>query len=176
MLDRLLSEHDHIRQTLNLLEMQFLSLCRGKVPDLSIMRSIIVYIQEYPEKAHHPLDDEIFAVLLDRVDDTMSIHALIKEHSELEKISQRLSETLSSFQKGDVSEKELGKQLLKFLIRQRQHLYNEEIEIYPLIEQFVTDEDWVHIRSTVPLVEDPVFGKRTRDEYKLLYNEIESRH
>ncbi len=42
-LNSLMVEHDHILRTLNLLEMQFLDLCRGKTPDYSIMKSIIVY-------------------------------------------------------------------------------------------------------------------------------------
>ena len=64
MLSRLITEHDHIRRTLNLLEMQFLDLCRGSTPDFPMMLSIVVYIQEYPEHSHHPLEDAIFSVLI----------------------------------------------------------------------------------------------------------------
>ena len=66
MLNRLLLEHDHILRKLNLLERQYLDMCRGKIPDFSLMRSIVVYIQEYPEKIHHPLEDMIFSILLER--------------------------------------------------------------------------------------------------------------
>ena len=84
MLARLLVEHDHILKTLNLLEMQFLDICRGGTPDYSLMRSILVYIQEYPEQIHHPLEDKIFSILLERVDEVKLIQELMAEHAELE--------------------------------------------------------------------------------------------
>ncbi len=84
MLARLQIEHDQILKTLNLLEMQFLDLCRGGTPDYSLMRSIVVYVQEYPEQVHHPLEDMIYSILLERVDEVKLIQELITEHKELE--------------------------------------------------------------------------------------------
>ena len=173
MLDRLLVEHDHILKTLNLLEKQFLDLCRGGSPDYSLMRSIIVYIQEYPEQAHHPLEDMIFSILLDRHDDVRQIQKLITDHTDLENVTRKLRESLELLKRGDISEDELKQRLSKFLVRQRQHLYIEEKKIYPLIKQLITTEDWERIQKIVPLIEDPVFGKRTRSDYELLYREIE---
>lgn len=175
MLNRLLIEHDHILRTLNLLEMQFLDLCRGKTPDYSIMRSIIVYIQEYPEQAHHPLEDVIFSILLERIDEVKLIQELITDHTQLEAVTRKLRESLESLKNGIVSEEELKLQLSRFLVRQRQHLYIEEIQVYPLVESVLTKKDWEHIQSIVPLIDDPVFGERSRNDYELLYREIEDK-
>jgi len=176
MLTRLLTEHDHILKTLNLLEVQFLDLCRSREPDYSIMRSIIVYIQEYPEQAHHPLEDVIFSILLERGIKNNALQKLIKDHTELEVVTRKLRESLELLIKGSLPKEELKQQLSKFLTKQRQHLYIEEMKVYPLIPENLTKDDWKHVESIVPLLDDPVFGERTQSNYELLYREIEGKN
>lgn len=176
MLARLLIEHDHILKTLNLLERQFLDLCRGGTPDYSLMRSIIVYIQEYPEQAHHPLEDVIFSILLKRVCEVKLVQELIFEHTELEVITRKLREALESLEGGIVSKEKFKKHLSIFLVRQRQHIYIEEIKVYPLVQSVLTKKDWKHVQSIVPLLDDPVFGERTQNDYELLYREIDNKN
>ena len=179
MLSRLLTEHDHIRRTLNLLEIQFLDLCRGNTPDYSIMLSIVVYIQEYPEQAHHPLEDAIFSVLLERVEDVKLIRNLITDHTDLEAVTRNLRESLEFLKNGAVYGAvymdELKHRLAEFLSRQRRHLYAEEMDVYPLIQRVLTDQDWKDIQSIVPLMDDPVFGERTRNDYERLHRMIEDK-
>ena len=173
MLNKLLIEHDHMRKTLNLLEMQFLDLCRNRTPDLSMMRSILVYTQEYPEQAHHPLEDMIYSILLERKEKVMLLHDLVTEHTNLEVQTREVRESLESYVKGTFSKEMLKHQMSSFLIRQRQHIYTEEIEIYPLAQRILSKADWEEIQSTVSYKDDPVFGKRTQNDYELLYREIE---
>lgn len=178
MISRLLIEHDHIQRTLNLLEMQFLEVCRGETPDYSIMLSIVVYIQEYPEQTHHPLEDAVYSILLRRGGEEGKLaRELIKDHTELEGITRRLRGSLEVIaSKGICNKEELQRELSNFLARQRRHLHAEEMNIYPLIKAVVTDRDWQAIASTVPHRDDPVFGERTRSDYERLYREIESRN
>ena len=175
MLNRLLVEHDHILRKLNLLELQYLDMCRGKVPDYSLMRSIIVYIQEYPEQIHHPLEDMIYSILLKRVDDVEFVQELITEHTQLEVVTRRLRESLESLSSDIASKEQLKQQLSEFLVGQRQHIYTEEIKVYPLVQSVLTKEDWRQLQSMVPILDGPIFGRRTRDDYERLYREIEDR-
>lgn len=175
MLNRLQVEHDHILRKLNLLELQYLDMCRGKTPDYSLMRSIIVYIQEYPEQIHHPLEDMIFSILLERIDDAGFVQELITEHTQLEDVTRRLRESLESLSSGIVSKEELKQQLSEFLVGQRQHIYIEEVEVYPLVQSILTKEDWKQLQSMIPILDEPIFGRRTRDDYERLYREIEDR-
>lgn len=173
MIEKLLIEHDHIRRTLNLLEMQFLSLCRNKKPDFSLMRSIVVYIQEYPELAHHPLEDMVYSILLGKSDKVELLQKLLSDHTDLEEVTRSLRESVELHLQGDSSEDKLKQQLSKFLIWQRQHLYIEEMEIYPLARNTLTKEDWKKVQSILPPGDDPVFGTRTREDYEFLYRQIE---
>jgi hemerythrin-like domain-containing protein len=173
MINKLLIEHDHIRRTLNLLEMQFLDLCRNKKPDFSMMRSIVVYVQEYPELAHHPLEDMVYAILLKRDEKVKLIQKLISDHTDLERDTRDLRECVESHLQSDFSEEKLKQILSSFLIRQRQHLYTEEMEIYPVAQRVLTKKDWEKVQSVLPHGDDPVFGTRTREDYELLYRQIE---
>jgi len=175
MLNRLLLEHDHILRKLNLLEMQYLDLCRGKTPDFSLMRSIIVYIQEYPEKIHHPLEDMIFSILLERLDDAEFVQELITEHTRLEAVTRKLRESIELLMSDSVSREELMQQLSDFLVGQRRHIFYEETEVYPLVQSVLTKEDWKRLQFAVPVLDEPMFGRRTRDDYERLYREIEDR-
>ena len=172
MINKLLTEHDHMRRTLNLLEIQFLDMCRNKKPNFAMMRSIVVYIQEYPELAHHPLEDMVYSILLKREEKVELLQKLITDHTELEQVTRNLRESVEAHVQGNFSEEKLKQILSKFLIRQRQHLYTEEMEIYPVAQRILTKKDWAKVQSSAPLGGDPVFGERTRNDYQLLYKEI----
>lgn len=173
-LNKLIAEHDHMRKTLNLLEMQFLDLCRGKTPDLSTMRSIIVYIQEYPEKAHHPLEDMIYSVLIQRQTKVELLHNLVADHNKLEEVARKLKDSLDLFISGNFSTEQLKKQLSIFLAKQRQHIYIEEMEIFPLTKRVLKPSDWEKIQSSISDTDTHVFGERTNDDYAFLAKEIEN--
>ncbi|UCB53789.1 MAG: hemerythrin domain-containing protein [Thiotrichales bacterium] len=151
MISRLLVEHDHILKTLNFLEMQFLELCRGGTPDYSLMESILEYVQEYPEQVHHPLEDRIFSIVLERVDDAELIQQMISEHKELELKTRKLRESLKLLESHAIPRDTLIDQLSEFLIEQRQHMYIEEKKVHPLIESNLTQDEWEQVQSTVPL-------------------------
>ena len=173
--DRLLLEHDHILGSLNLLELQFLDLCRGKTPDYSITRSIIVYVQEYPEQVHHPLEDMIFSILLERSDEHEFIQELITEHTQLEDIARKIRESIESLNSDMEFIGEFKQQLLKFLVGLRQHIYIEEVDVYPLVQSVLTIKDWNQLHSMIPILDDPAFGRRTRNDYEYLYREIKGK-
>jgi hemerythrin-like domain-containing protein len=174
MLNRLLLEHDHILRKLNLLELQYLDMCRGNTPDFSLMRSIVVYIQEYPEQIHHPLEDMIYSIVLERVDDVDFIQALIAEHTKLEDVTRELRKSLDSASTGSAARENLKQQLSEFLVGQRQHMYSEEEKVYPLVQRVLTKDDWTRLHKMVPILDEPIFGRRTREDYERLYNEIEN--
>jgi hemerythrin-like domain-containing protein len=174
MLNRLKLEHGQFLRKLNLLELQYLDMCRDKTPDYALMRSIIVYIQEYPEQIHHPLEDMIYSILLERVDDVEYVQELISEHTQLEVVTRELNESLESFSKCTASNEKLKKQLSEFLIMQRKHIYIEESEVFPLVQSALTIEDWKRLQYMVPILDEPIFGRRTWYDYERLSREIEA--
>ena len=148
-------------------------MCRDRTPDCTLMRSIIVYIQEYPEQIHHPLEDMIYSILLERVNDAEYVQELISEHTQLEVVTRELSESLESFLECADSNEKLKKQLSEFLVMQRKHIYIEESEVFPLAQSALTKEDWKRLRYMVPILDEPICGRRTWSDYDRLSREIE---
>lgn len=174
MLEKLLEEHNHLRQVLNLLERYCLDLCRDSDVDLSLMMSIVVYTQEYPERVHHPLEDAAFSKLLEYDSESRDlIRALMQDHTELERITRSLRDALETFIALKVFNKnQLLMELMTFLSRQRQHLLTEEARVYPLLRRYLTTDDWQELGAGIGGIDDPIFGNRERTEYKLLYEQL----
>lgn len=117
----------------------------------------------------------IFSILLERVDDVEYVQELITEHTQLEVFARKLRGSLESLDSDISSTEELKQQLSKFLIGQRQHIYIEEVEVYPLVQSALTKKDWKRLDSMVPILDDPSFGRRTRNDYEHLYREIKAK-
>jgi len=178
MISRLLKDHDHILRTLNLLEMLFLDSCRGHKPDYQLMLSIVAYVQDFPERVHHPAEDLVFSLLIKDGEDEGGIaRELIKDHTEMEIMTRELRGTIEHLKyRGGVQPDNLNNALAEFLTRQRRHLYFEETVVYPMISKILTNDDWDRIDTIIPPLEDPVFGERTRSDYERLYREIDTRN
>ena len=176
MLDRLRVEHGQLLRKLNLLESHYLDMCRGKTPDYSLMQSIIDYIQEYPEQVHHPLEDMIYSILLERVDNAEFVQDLVSEHTQLELVTRELKESLESFPGCAASKEKLKRQLSQFLVGQRQHIYTEESEVFPLVQSALTKEDWKRLQYMTPILDEPICGRRRWSDFERLSRDIEGKH
>jgi hemerythrin-like domain-containing protein len=173
MLDRLRLEHEQLLRKLNLLESQYLEMCRGRTPDYSLMHSIIVYIQEYPEQIHHPLEDMMYSILLERVDDAEYVQKLVSDHTKMEEVTREIRESLESLPGCAACAGQLKQRLSEFLIGQRQHIYTEESEVFPLVEKALTQKDWERLQYMTPILDEPISGKRTWNDYQRLSREID---
>ena len=175
-LERLKVEHGQLLRKLDLLELQYLDMCRGITPDYHLMRSIIVYIQEYPEQIHHPLEDMIYATVLERLEDAELVRELISEHTQLEVGTRELRESLESLQRCAGSPNKLKQQLSEILVRQREHIYTEEVELFPLAQSVLTKKDWKQLQNMAPILDTPLRGRWTWYDYERLSREIEDQH
>jgi len=172
MLTRLTNDHDHMRRTLNLLEVQFLDLCRGKTPDYTTMNSIVVYLHEYAEQSHHPFEDTIYSKLIQRAGNTKVIQTLITEHTELEVLTRHILQELDGLKKNHTPSIEFKYRLSRFLSQQRSHIYIEESEILPNIQNILSKNDLKQIALLTPTGNDPAFSQQTYIDYDRLRNEI----
>ena len=172
-IERLEIDHCQLLRKINFLETQYLDMCRGVEPDYSLMRNIIVYIQEYPEQMHHPLEDMIFSVLLERVDEADIVQKLMSEHTQLEVVTRQLRDSLEAMSSGKVSADKLKKQLSEFLVGQRQHIFTEETQAYPLVKKHLTEQDWKQLQNMVSIIDEPIYGRKTRYDYERLNRVIE---
>ena len=138
------------------------------------MLNVIVYLQEYSEQVHHPMEDAIFSRLLERdAGSGKQLRELIRDHTSLEKITRRLRETLDNLKDDKRANIDLLDDLIPTLLaRLRQHLKYEEDTVFPMVDRVMTSLDWKNIGSMTPGIDDPVFGKQLNNDYKPLYEAL----
>jgi len=176
-LETLYRDHDNLRRLLYLLEQLLIDICRGSSHVDPMLQRILAYIQDYPERVHHPAEDAMFSIMFDKgISDTKlrnDIKTLMKDHSEIEFITREAMEAVEpALVSTRTSIPVVLEKLSSLISRQRTHLLFEELNIYPHVTEHLDGEDWIRISALVPDHEDPLFGARVRKEYELIFKAL----
>lgn len=175
-LESLYRDHDNFRRVLYLLEQLLIDISRGSSPDYPLVQRILAYIQDYPERVHHPREDAILMVIvnkgLEEEKFREDINILVRDHSEIEGMTR---EVLHAFERKYVSrhadDADIRNSLSRLIQRQRAHLLFEEVSIYPHIADHLDDAEWEAI-SILPEYDDPIFGERVSEEYEQIFRAL----
>jgi hemerythrin-like domain-containing protein len=170
LLAALRADHDNLRKLLFLLEQLVVDLCRDTAVDFALLRRILVYFQDFPERVHHPAEDALFSVLLaDGVGDEKlreNVRRLIRDHSRLEGQTRgviRQVDGIIERTRWDIPALAAG---LHELVRsQREHLMFEDMQLYPFIARQLDPAQWERIAALLPAGNDPLFGLQVGEEY-----------
>lgn len=173
---KLHKDHANISRLMNVLREQVTLLADGD-PDWSLICDIIDYVEQYPDKYHHPLEDQLFRIFLKVTDDRTAKNAigtLISEHVEMANQTQKLRQLVADLQINSVMlpREEISQMLEDYIAFQRQHLVNEESEIFPMIEQQMTDREWAQLDKSIVDAGDPLFEFPDKKHFKRLFESI----
>jgi hemerythrin-like domain-containing protein len=138
----------------------------GVRPRFEVFRAMIRYIDEFPERLHHPKEDAcLFARLAARAPETMPlVDALRAEHVESARRVRDLERALDIFEQNwphwsgaflAVVEDYVGFHL--------HHMRREELEVLPAAERALEAEDWRAIAQAFAGNEDPIADLREQD-------------
>ena len=172
-LESLHKDHDNLRRILCLLEQLLIDIYRGSSQSYPMIQRVLAYIQDYPECVHHPAEDEMFSIMLNKgISDRKfreDVNMLIKDHTELEGITRDVIEAVKPMLVSTHSDiTDIGNKLSTLINRQRSHLLLEEMNIYPHIAEHIDSADWKIIAALTPDIEDPIFCDKVRKEYELI--------
>jgi hemerythrin-like domain-containing protein len=145
-------------------------------PDFQVFRAMLRYIDEYPERLHHPKEDKyLFARLLARAPQTRPlIRRLTSEHEEGARMIRELERALLFFEEGWPSRAREFQQTVEEYARFHwDHMRIEEKELFPLAERHLTAEDWKWVDDAFAANKDPITGLRERD-FEGLFSRIVS--
>lgn len=142
--------------------------------NLPVILDIFDYVQFYPEQYHHPLENELFDLLLHKgVGDPEQIWLMKSDHKELEALTHRASGLFDSVARDSVVPvDQLVSVTRAFLVRQLDHINRENRLIYPLLTANVSDAEWDQLVRSIAQRKDPLFVKGIIAEYRDLYNGI----
>ena len=139
-------------------------------PRFQVLRSMLRYIDEYPERLHHPKEDEhLFARVAARAPEArLLIEELQAEHEEGARLIRELERALLFFEEGwPAGGREFQQAVAAYAEFHWKHMRKEERELIPLAESVLTAEDWKAIDRAFAANTDPIAGMQERDYEKL---------
>lgn len=143
-------------------------------PDFALFSAALYYIDDFPERCHHPKEDEyLFKALRRRTTRHDAVlDDLQAEHIRSAQMAGYLQRALVHYQGGAPGGLKLfGAAVDAYAGMLRDHMRKED----ELLEQAPADlaeEDWKGIAAAFDANDDPLFGKNRRDEFNKLYLRI----
>lgn len=145
----------------------------GAKANLAAILDQLDYIQVYPEIWHHPAEDFITELLMQKnIREADWLSACTEEHQILELLTENLYSYLDQYVAGKT---EVRSRLIKagsdYVKRQLSHMEHEQHCLFPLMERYLDEQDWAeikaHLKSLRPAAEDERVYR-----YQALYREI----
>lgn len=162
MIRDLRTDHHNILRVLRLLK-RSLNTLDGKTDsrEFERARECIKYLCEYPDNVHHPREDLMFEMLINREPSIAEkVGDLHREHVDLYTRSKQLHSAMETAETGlSIALEVLHQQASGFSDMQISHMRHEELAVFPLIEQKLTLNDWKEIIAKAPAEKDPVFAE-----------------
>jgi hemerythrin-like domain-containing protein len=139
-------------------------------PEFQVFRSMLRYIDEYPERMHHPKEDEhLFARLVHcHPAAGKLVDELKAEHVQGAALIRELERKLVFFEEGwpEGAPEFLGA-VDAYADFHWKHMRKEEVELLPLAEKHLSADDWRAIDRAFQSNEDPISQIQERDFQKL---------
>ncbi len=149
-------------------------------PNFPLFRAILTYIEGFPDRLHHPKEDDyLFKALRRRTDKADDLLAELEaEHRREPEDVTRLGAALAAYEKaagtgGEAAALEafadLAETYVDFTFR---HIAKEEGKILPLAMRVLTDEDWAEIDAAFAANDDPLIGVDSRRAFREVFDRI----
>ena len=135
-------------------------------PDFSVLRAMIYYIDAFPERLHHPKEDNVlFPRILARSPDAAAlVQELRGEHEKGAKLIRDLEHALTAFEVAwPFGADHFEEAVRAYSNFHWDHMRKEERVLLPLAEEALTEEDWKIVASEFARNEDPISDLREKD-------------
>ena len=170
------AEHRALRGVLDSLERTLTDhKRRGTPPDFGLMRALLFYLNEYPERLHHKEESSLLFPRL-RLRSSCShdvLDRLDREHELGRAALLELEHELLAFEMIGTARRDSYEQALRrYADFYSTHMRVEEEEVLPLAEAVLTERDWAELDTVFSLNHDPLAGYPPTDEYSVVFGKI----
>ena len=148
---------------------------RGTLPDFHVLRAMLFYLDEFPERLHHPKESTLlFPKLRRRSDEGRAVlDRLDREHEHGAQRIRDLERALLGFEMmGESRRAPFEEAMERYVDFCLAHMRTEELEILPLAERVLTEKDWSELDAEFSLNRDPLTGHEPQAEYQALFSRI----
>jgi len=153
---------------------------RGLAPDFRVLRAMLFYIDEFPEKVHHTKETALLfpkirarsseaAAVIARLDaDHARSHRAVLDLQHDLLALEMMSEAADAPARGLRFEAEMHAYIAAYL----DHIRTEEVEVLPLAERVLTAGDWAELDAAFMHNRDPLTHREGDDAFRPLFKRI----
>ncbi len=173
---KLRKEHVNFKKLLDMLDAQLDLLHQGEDPDYQLMTDIIYYLIEYADTSHHPREEAIFSLLLERDPNLVQdVAEITRQHNTISESGARFHEKLESIINGEgeiMQLQEIEEPGRLCITTLRAHMDKEEKGLFMLAEQLLNNDDWKKINVKTRPKSDPLFGTNVDERFLSLCRQL----
>lgn len=169
-LDRIVAEHKVIASMMNAMEAETNALEASGSFDLDLVRLILRYMSEYPDRFHHPKEELLFDAAAAKDGGFATVVANVRgEHQRLPGLTEALLTTLETLEIGaSMPRDKVLASLRAYVEQERHHMAQERDDIFPALEMLLSAEDWTTAEAKANALEDPLAGGSDPGPYQRL--------
>lgn len=148
---------------------------QGSLPDFAALRAMLFYVDEFPERLHHPKETELlFPKLRSRAPELReTLDRLDADHDRGEHAIRDLEHSLLAFEMlGEARRERFEQQVERYVASYLKHMEVEEREILPAAMKLLSPEDWDDLDEAFAANRDPLTGHAADAGYEQLFHRI----
>ncbi len=147
----------------------------ARLPDFGVLRAMLFYIDEFPERLHHTKESELlFPMLRERAPELVPVlDRLDAEHAAGERTIRALEHALLAFEVMGEPRREAFEQLAdRYINGYLAHMSCEEHDVLPAAAKLLAPADWVDLDAAFAANRDPLTGHPPDEPYRELFGKI----
>lgn len=175
----IMDEHQSLAAIIHAIRLMIREVGVGRLaPDFKLFKAMVHYLDAYPEKRHHPKEDQfLFGPLKARTTEGADALARLEaEHGLAEARIQALDAALQGYADGAPDGFEAFTDAFEtYADFYRKHMLLEEREILPLLKRHFTADDWARADAGCQATPDPMSGTRSPDsdeDFRRLFSKL----
>lgn len=175
----LMDEHQSLAAIIHAIRYMIKEIGEGKLqPDFPLLDAMVKYLDDYPEKFHHPREDVyLFEPLMARTSEGAEVLAhLGREHQAAEERIKKLEDALDHYRAGKPDGYAVFREAFDAYAEfYRFHMMTEEREVLPLLYKHLTAEDWERANVGFASGQDPMGGTRVAtkaEEFAAIFSKL----
>ncbi|GAA5524868.1 hypothetical protein Maes01_01427 [Microbulbifer aestuariivivens] len=177
---QLCDDHRNMQSLLDALEQLTKDLARReREPEtLSLILDAIDYINTYPDRWHHPIEDlAMQRLLLHTEADRDIIEAIQGEHQAITSATRHMNALFYAIANDAAVERgQLFSATQEYLQLQRDHMQRENESIFPQLFALLSADDWAAVEAQLQRQQDPLFGPDLKRLYESLHDYVVGLH
>jgi hemerythrin-like domain-containing protein len=153
---------------------------RNTLPDFGVLRAMLFYVDEFPERLHHTKESELLFPMLrsHSAEANEVLDKLDRDHAHGEHAIRNVEHELLAFEmmgeteQGPRRRERFEKAMNEYIDFYLQHMHTEESVVLPLAERLLTPAEWLELDAAFELNRDPLTGNEPDGAYRPVFQKI----